>query len=190
MGSVNATIAGRQFRLACEDGHEAHLQALAADIDARIVELRNRFGEIGDTRLTVMAALMVADENTEIQRKLRRLEEEVTAEQRSPPTVATRGGLEQIAQPGDVQPRLAHPSHWFATDHRRCREHRAGHMPEERIEDAGRDRDRENVVDEGEEEILADVPHRSPRERDRPRHRGEPAGEERQVGGLHRDIGP
>ena len=79
MGSVNATIAGRQFRLACEDGQEAHLQALAADIDARIVELRNRFGEIGDTRLTVMAALMVADENTEIQRKLRRLEEEVTA---------------------------------------------------------------------------------------------------------------
>ena len=79
MGSVNATIAGRQFRLACEDGQEAHLQALAADIDARIVELRNRFGEIGDTRLTVMAALMVADEYTEIQRKLRRLEEEVTA---------------------------------------------------------------------------------------------------------------
>jgi len=55
------------------------LQALAANIDARITELRNRFGEIGDTRLTVMAALMVADENTEIQRKLRRLEEEVTA---------------------------------------------------------------------------------------------------------------
>ena len=79
MSQVNVTINGRQFRMACEDGQEAHLQALAADIDARIVELRNRFGEIGDTRLTVMAALMVADENTEIQRKLRRLEEEVTA---------------------------------------------------------------------------------------------------------------
>ncbi len=79
MGSVNATIAGRQFRLACEDGQEPHLQALAADIDARITDLRKRFGEIGDTRLTVMAALMVADENTEIQRKVRRLEEEVAA---------------------------------------------------------------------------------------------------------------
>lgn len=79
MGTVNATIAGRQFRLACEDGQEEHLQALAADIDARIVDLRKRFGEIGDTRLTVMAALMVADENTEVTRKLRRLEEEVTA---------------------------------------------------------------------------------------------------------------
>ena len=79
MGTVNATIAGRQFRLACEDGQEEHLQALAADIDARITDLRKRFGEIGDTRLTVMAALMVADENTDVTRKLRRLEEEVAA---------------------------------------------------------------------------------------------------------------
>lgn len=79
MGTVNATIAGRQFRLACEDGQEEHLQALAADIDARILDLRTRFGEIGDTRLTVMAALMVADENNEITRKMRRLEEEVVA---------------------------------------------------------------------------------------------------------------
>ena len=79
MGTVNATIAGRQFRLACEDGQEEHLQALAADIDTRITDLRKRFGEIGDTRLTVMAALMVADEKTDVTRKLRRLEEEVAA---------------------------------------------------------------------------------------------------------------
>lgn len=79
MGTVNATIAGRQFRLACEDGQEEHLQALAKDIDQRIIDLRARFGEIGDTRLTVMAALMVADEMTEMQRRMRRLEEEVTA---------------------------------------------------------------------------------------------------------------
>jgi cell division protein ZapA len=79
MAQVNATIAGRQFRLACEDGQEEHLQALAADIDQRIVELRQRFGEIGDTRLTVMSALMVADELTEATRKIRRLEEEVAA---------------------------------------------------------------------------------------------------------------
>ncbi len=60
-------------------GRRSIWQALAADIDARIGDLRKRFGEIGDTRLTVMAALMVADENNEITRKMRRLEEEVTA---------------------------------------------------------------------------------------------------------------
>ena len=79
MATVNATIAGRQFRLACEDGQEEHLQALAHSIDQRIIDLRAKFGEIGDTRLTVMAALMVADELAEASHKLRRLEEEIAA---------------------------------------------------------------------------------------------------------------
>ena len=79
MAIVNATINGRQFRLACEDGQEEHLQKLAQDLDQRITELRGKFGEIGDTRLTVMAALMVADELSEAARKIRLLEEEVAA---------------------------------------------------------------------------------------------------------------
>jgi len=79
MAQVNTTIAGRQFRLACEDGQEDHLQALAKDIDERIIDLRRKFGEIGDTRLTVMAALMIADEMVEAMQKMRRLEEEVAA---------------------------------------------------------------------------------------------------------------
>ncbi len=79
MAQVNATIAGRQFRLACEDGQEDHLLALAKDMDERIAQLRAKFGEIGDTRLTVMAALMVADELSEALRRVRRLEEDVAA---------------------------------------------------------------------------------------------------------------
>lgn len=77
MGQVNTTIAGRQYRLACEDGQEDHLLALAKDIDTRIIDLRRKFGEIGDTRLTVMAALMLADEMAESRQKMRHLEEEV-----------------------------------------------------------------------------------------------------------------
>ena len=75
----DATIAGRQFRLACEDGQEEHLQELAKDIDQRIISLRRKFGEIGDTRLTVMAALMVADEMAETMQKMHRLEEDIAA---------------------------------------------------------------------------------------------------------------
>jgi cell division protein ZapA len=40
MPTVNATIAGRQFRLACEDGQEEHLLTLARDMDERIEGLR------------------------------------------------------------------------------------------------------------------------------------------------------
>ena len=79
MAQVVATIAGRQFRLACEDGQEDHLQALAKDLDQRIIDLRRKFGEIGDTRLTVMAALMVSDELVEAMHRMRRLEEDVAA---------------------------------------------------------------------------------------------------------------
>ena len=38
MAQIVATIAGRQFRLACEDGQEDHLQSLAKDIDQRIID--------------------------------------------------------------------------------------------------------------------------------------------------------
>jgi cell division protein ZapA len=77
MPQVSVTINGRQFRMACEDGEEEHLQKLAADLDQRISRLRTRFGEIGDTRLTVMAALTLADELAETKEKLQRQEPEL-----------------------------------------------------------------------------------------------------------------
>jgi cell division protein ZapA len=77
MAQVTVTINGRQFRMACEDGQENHLQRLAADLDRRIEQLRKNFGEIGDTRLTVMAALTVADELGETSAKLRQMEQEL-----------------------------------------------------------------------------------------------------------------
>lgn len=79
MSQVTVTINGRQFRMACEDGQEDHLQRLAQDLDQRIDRLRATFGEIGDTRLTVMAALTVADELADAAGKLRRLEEDIAA---------------------------------------------------------------------------------------------------------------
>jgi cell division protein ZapA len=81
MPQVNVTINGRQFRMACEDGQEEHLTKLARELDARIETLRAKFGEIGDTRLTVMAALTVADELGEMTARLRRLEDELMAVQ-------------------------------------------------------------------------------------------------------------
>ena len=79
MAQVNVTINGRQFRMACEDGQEGHLTKLAKEFDDRIAGLRSQFGEVGDTRLTIMAALTIADEFAETARKLRQLEEEVAA---------------------------------------------------------------------------------------------------------------
>jgi len=77
MSQVSVTINGRQFRMACEDGQEGHLMNLARDLDARIDGLRTKFGEIGDTRLTVMAALTIADTLSETTQRIKLLEDEV-----------------------------------------------------------------------------------------------------------------
>ncbi|MDB5593375.1 MAG: cell division protein ZapA [Hyphomicrobiales bacterium] len=74
MSQVNVTIAGRTFRMACGDGEEAHLEGLAVQVDQKIADLRLSFGEIGDQRLTVMAAIMIADELAESRRKIAALE--------------------------------------------------------------------------------------------------------------------
>lgn len=97
MPQVNVTINGRQFRMACEDGEEPHLMRLAEDLDARITRLRGRFGEIGDTRLTVMAALTLADELAEVKQKLARLEPELSTLQDASVVSADRAQATQAA---------------------------------------------------------------------------------------------
>jgi cell division protein ZapA len=79
MSHVNVTINGRQYRMACEEGQENRLLRLAENLEARISGLRGKFGEIGDQRLTVMAALMVADELMDASQRIRGFEEEIAA---------------------------------------------------------------------------------------------------------------
>lgn len=74
MPQVNVTISGKAYRMACGEGEEPHLEALAQLYDGKIEEMRQAFGEIGDMRLHVMAALMVADELSELKKKVETLE--------------------------------------------------------------------------------------------------------------------
>lgn len=77
MAEVSVTINGRVYRMACDPGQEDHLARLGRELDQRITQLRESFGEIGDTRLAVMAAIMVADELAELKRRLRSADQEV-----------------------------------------------------------------------------------------------------------------
>ena len=65
MSQVSVTIDGRKYRLACNEGEEARLESLAGLVDEKIGEMRKAFGEIGDQRLVIMAALTIADGLTE-----------------------------------------------------------------------------------------------------------------------------
>ena len=78
MNHINVTINGRQYRMACEEGQETRLLRLAESLEERVESLRGKFGEIGDARLTVMAALTVCDELVDAGNRVRTLEQELT----------------------------------------------------------------------------------------------------------------
>src|SRR5262249_39653067 len=77
MSHINVTNTGRQYLMACEEGQEVRLLKLAESLESRVTELRGKFGEIGDARLTVMAALTVCDELLDANARLHTLEQEL-----------------------------------------------------------------------------------------------------------------
>ena len=77
MNHINVTIYGRQYRMACEEGQETRLARLAESLESRVASLRGKFGEIGDQRLTVMAALTACDELLDANARLEKLEQEL-----------------------------------------------------------------------------------------------------------------
>ena len=97
MNHINVTINGRQYRMACEEGQETWLLNLAGDLESRIQNLRGKFGEIGDARLTVMAALTVCDELADAGSRIRTLEEELNALRDIRAAAADRAKATQIA---------------------------------------------------------------------------------------------
>ena len=103
MPQVTVTIAGKTYRMACAEGEERHLEGLAASYDARIEEMRAAFGEIGDLRLHVMAAISQADELQETKRRVAALEAEIAEVRR-----LSSSGDERI---GMIEARLAEGVH-------------------------------------------------------------------------------
>ena len=74
MAQVTVTVAGRRYRMACDDGEEERLEALGERFDAAVTELRESFGEIGDQRLTVMAGILMTERLEETERRIRGME--------------------------------------------------------------------------------------------------------------------
>jgi cell division protein ZapA len=60
---VNVMVNSRAYTIACDDGEEDHLRELAAHVDAKVKELLTSVGQVGEARLLLMAALLIADEH-------------------------------------------------------------------------------------------------------------------------------
>ena len=62
MAQVSITLNNRTYRLRCGDGEEERLAELAAYVREKMDGLTEQFGNVGDERLLLMSALIIADE--------------------------------------------------------------------------------------------------------------------------------
>ena len=62
MATVTVQVNGNAYAVGCEDGQEAHVESLARQFDRQVGEVAQAVGRVGDLRLFLMAALLIADE--------------------------------------------------------------------------------------------------------------------------------
>lgn len=96
MASVDVSINGRSYQIACDDGEEERLGRLAEYVDERVQDLVVAIGQAGDTRLLVMVSLLIADELYEAQAALDRHGIDVDSGEKATP-IANGGGEEVLA---------------------------------------------------------------------------------------------
>jgi cell division protein ZapA len=78
MAQLNIEVNGRTYIVGCEDGQEDHVRSLAALIDGQVRQVGQEVGQLGETRLMLMGALLVADLYSELQGRFAGLEAEIT----------------------------------------------------------------------------------------------------------------
>jgi cell division protein ZapA len=70
MAQMSIEVNGRPYTVGCEDGQEAHLLELAKMFDRQVRQVSQDMGQLGDTRLFLMGALLLADELADAKARL------------------------------------------------------------------------------------------------------------------------
>jgi cell division protein ZapA len=73
MAQVTVEVNGRPYVVGCEDGQEPRLTTLAAAVDAQIRQVARDVGPLGETRLMLMGALVMADDIAELRGEIETL---------------------------------------------------------------------------------------------------------------------
>ncbi|MCK4940305.1 MAG: cell division protein ZapA [Rhodospirillaceae bacterium] len=79
MARVSVTINKQSYEIACEEGQQESVLALASTVDEKIAALVGSVGHVGEARLLVMAALLMADEAQELKKDNARIKAEADA---------------------------------------------------------------------------------------------------------------
>ncbi len=88
MPELEVMIGGRGFQVSCQPGEEHFLRAAAAMLDAEAAPLVTKLGRLPETKLLLMAGLMLADRTAAVEDEARTLRARVAELEARP--VATR----------------------------------------------------------------------------------------------------
>jgi cell division protein ZapA len=92
MATVDIEVAGRRYNVACREGEQDHLRAVAAEVDRRAQEATTALGSLTETRQLLFAALLIADDIKEL-----RAGAGIPDPVPPPPDPAVAQALEQLA---------------------------------------------------------------------------------------------
>ena len=73
MAQVTVKINGRHYDISCDNGEEAHVKLLSEYVNGKVDELVSNIGQVGDSRLLVLASLLIADELSELSEELNKV---------------------------------------------------------------------------------------------------------------------
>ena len=101
MGSVQVTVNGRAYSVACDEGQEAHVARLGSYLEQKVLQLVKAVGQVGDARLLVMASLMITDELVDTDQALTQLKGAVAkgGQGREPLTTSAAAAPQPAAPP-------------------------------------------------------------------------------------------
>ena len=77
MAQINVEVNGRPYAVGCEDGQEPHLIELVRMFDQQVRQISQDMGQLGDTRLFLMGALLLADELHDAKARLAAVQTEI-----------------------------------------------------------------------------------------------------------------
>jgi len=77
MPEVTIHIGGRSFEVACQDGEEHFLHSAAKMLDDEAQALAAQIGRLQETRMLLMAGLLLADKTANLGERLSKAEQEI-----------------------------------------------------------------------------------------------------------------
>ena len=98
MAQVSLTVNGRPFTITCDDGQEARIRRLGQYVDAKVAEFARSVGQVGEARLLLLAALVIADELADANEALRRERSTMPDPEASAAVDAAANGIHGLAQ--------------------------------------------------------------------------------------------